>query len=333
MPKKKRHPRKPARRREPQPSRTGGSAPPALGSNVISYALSQGVDVTDPAALDAFMAYYNGLPRHMRVAISDGDWHDEIGGDEVEELDVGWPDTDEWPSGDEAGGGFPDLFGELPDDATLEAHVAGVDEDAYYAGSTLMRRADLVLRHIGDGHSFTNEEGLGRGATVALLEQFGYQAEEVETMWDAPPLSALVAGLAGGGYLEVSAGVARPAALVSPWAWPDAPAEERTGAGRVLYATTLSAFLEETEEGSAALVPPFTAMALLAACGPDGVNLPETATDTDEYGALRQNVRADLLALEDLGIVRRDGDVFTTSPVLLTVLPAVLETVSGELPE
>lgn len=63
------------------------------------------------------------------------------------------------------------------------------------------------------------------------------------------------------------------------------------------------------------------------------MNLPETATDTDEYGALRQNVRADLLALEDLGIVRRDGDVFTASPVLLTVLPAVLETVSGELPE
>lgn len=322
MPKKKRRPRKPVRRQQqrPRPKRAENTS---MGQNVISYALSQGVDVTDPAALDAFMAFYNGLPHELRVAISDRDWSEDSDDEWLDDEEDAWlADSDDDT--------FPDFLGELPSAEALEAHAAGVDEHAFYIGATLMRRADLVLRHIGEGHTFTDEDGLGLPATIALLDEFGSAADDVETMWDVPPLSGLIAGLAGGGFLQLSAGQVRPAAMVRPWAWPDAPPEDRIDVGRVLYATTLSAFFEETEEGSAALAGPFTAWALLSACGPDGLRLSEGEAGADEYEALRQNVRADFLALADLGIIERDGDVFTASPTLLTVLPAVLEDVTGE---
>ncbi|WP_324651713.1 hypothetical protein [Georgenia sp. H159] len=295
-----------------------------MSDNIIGYAVSQGVDVTDPAALDAFMTFYNNLPHDVRVEISDGEWRDDLDDEE-------WADED-WIDDDELEGAFPAFLGTPADDDALEAHLATVDEHAYFVDATLMQRADRVLRHIGEAHPFTEDEGLGGEATVSLMEQFGHATDDIATTWDAMPVSVLVAGLAGGGYLEVSGGEIRPAAMVAPWAWPDAPPEERTSAGRVLHATTLGAFLEETDEGSTALAPPFTAIALMTVCGPGGLHLPETVAEPDEFEPLRQNVRADLLVLEDVGIVERDGDVFTASPVLLTVLPAVLESVSGALP-
>lgn len=323
MPKKKRRLRKPVNHHRQRAPRATATEAPSMGDNIIGYAVSQGVDVTDPAALDAFMAFYNSLPHDARVVISDGDWREDL------EDDL---DDDEWGDDDELEGSFPDFLGTPVDDETLEAHLSAVDMDAFFVDATLMQRADLMLRHIGQGHPFTDDEGLGAEATLTLVEQFGYESEAVLTTWDAAPVSALLAGLVGGGFLEVSAGQLRPAALVTAWAWADAPPEERTGVGRILYATTLSAFLQETEEGSAALAPPFTAMALMTASGPGGLHLPATTPEPDEFEALRQHVRADLLTLQDLGIVERDGDLFTASPVLLTVLPAVVDAVSGDLP-
>lgn len=324
MPKKKRRPRKPVRHRQRQARPVGRTGSPSLGDNIIGYAVNQGVDVTDPAALDAFMTFYNSLPHDMRVAISDGDWGEGL------EDDL---DNDELVDDDELEGSFPDFLGTPADEEALAAHLSTVDVDAYFLDATLMQRADLILRHIGQAHPFTDDEGLGGEATVTLIEQFGHEAEDIETTWDAPPVSILVAGLAGAGFLEVSGGEIRPAAMVASWAWPDAPPKERTSVGRVLYATTLTAFLEETDDRSAALALPFTAMALMTACGPGALHLPETVPEPDQYEPLRQAVRADLLALDDIGIVERDGDVFAASPVLLTVLPAVVEEVSGELPQ
>src|SRR5690625_4570695 len=71
MPKKKRRPRKPVRHHKPQSPRVQRSRTPSFGDNVIAYAVHQGVDVTDPDALNHFMAYYNALPHEERVAISD----------------------------------------------------------------------------------------------------------------------------------------------------------------------------------------------------------------------------------------------------------------------
>src|SRR5690625_2565826 len=338
MPKKKRRPRKPVRHHKPQSPRVQRSRTPILGDNVIGYAVHQGIDVTDPDALNRFMALYNALPHEERVAISDGDWREDAEDPDAAWLDDEWDDEvwpdEEWEDDDELDDMFPGFLGDLPDDDTLDAHIDSVDDNAYFVDAPLMRRADLLLRLIGDGHPFT-DEGLGRESTVSLLEQFGYEPEDIATTWDAPPVSGLLVGLVGAGYVEFADGQVRPAAKVSAWAWPDAPSEARPAAGRVLHATTLHAFLGESELGPAAVAGPFTAMALMNACGPAGLSLPETSTDAGESerdSALRRLVRADLLALEDLGIVQRDGDVFTASPVLLTVLPAVLEEVTGGLP-
>lgn len=223
---------------------------------------------------------------------------------------------------DELDAMFPDFLGELPDDETLEAHIATVDEDTYYRDATLMQHADSVLRRIGDGHPTT--EGPGGTVTAALA------GAPEQVAWDAPPVTALLAGLTTGGFLEASEGRVRPAARVVPWAWPDAAPKERTAVGRVLHATTLGAFLTQTGSEAPAQGGLLTAMALMRACAPGGLHLPAGAAEPGEYEDLQERVRTDLLALEDIGIVQRDGDVFTASPVLLTVLPAVLESVSAE---
>ncbi|MCM3659475.1 hypothetical protein M3148_00470 [Georgenia satyanarayanai] len=305
MPKKKRRPRKPAARRpERQRPPAGGS----LGANVVDYAVEQGVDVSDPAQLAAYMEMYNALPLEERVMISDGLWREDVDDDELDDVLL------------------PPFLDRMPDDETMEGVLAGVDEHALFVDAPLMRRADILMRAIGSRQPFDPEEGFGRTMTLELLGKFGYDAEEdVETTWDAPPVSALVAGLVGGGFLELRDGQLVPSAGVAPWAWPDDAPEERVVVGRILYATTLSAFLEEQDGVSAAIAPPLTAMALMSAVAPDGLHVPEATDEPDGYEDLRLAVRDDLLALEDIGIVTRDGDTFFASPVLITVLPAVIE--------
>lgn len=313
MPKKKRRPRKPVHGRRPIPQ-SRRAASPDMSGNIIAYALEQGFDMSDPAAVDAFMHFYNGLPYEARVAISDGDWRSDV---------------DDWLDDDELDDAMPAFLGGLPSDEALEAHLATVDEAAFFRDAPLMHRADLLLERVGEGHPFTDDDGLGRETTVALLEAFGFEPEGVTTTWDAPPVSALVAGLLGGGFLTVSDGLARRADLVVEWAGPDGPPEQRAAVGRILHATTLSAFLTPTEVGSAALAPHLTAMALITAYGPGGIDLPEEVAEPDAFEELRQDVRADLLALVDIGILERDGDRFTASPVLMHVLPAVVDDVMG----
>ncbi len=221
---------------------------------------------------------------------------------------------------------LPPFLDRVPDDEMMEGVLADVDEHALFIEAPLMRRADILMRAVGPAHPFDPEEGLGRATTLELLGHFGCDAEaDVETTWDAPPVRALVAGLVGGGFLELRDGQLVPAAGVAPWAWPDAAPEERVVVGRILYATTLGAFFEEQDGVSAASAPPLTAMALMSAVAPDGLHVPEATAEGDAYEDLRLAVRDDLLALEDIGIVTREGDTFFASPVLITVLPAVIE--------
>lgn len=312
MPKKKRRPRKPAARRPANRRPAGGS----LGTNVVEYAVEQGVDVSDPEQLAAYMETYNALPLEERVMISDGLWREDVEEDDDLDDDVL----------------LPPFLEQMPDDETMEAVLADVDEHALFVDAPLMRRADILMRAIGSAHAFDPDEGFGRATTLELLDKFGYDAEEdVETTWDAPPVSALVAGLVGGGFLELRAGQLVPAAGVAPWAWPDDAPEERIVVGRILYATTLSAFFEEHDGVSAAIAPPLTAMALMSAVAPDGLHVPEVTGEADGYEELRLAVRDDLLALEDIGIVTREGDTFYASPVLITVLPAVIEDMEATL--
>src|SRR5690606_23505359 len=77
MPKKKRRPRKPVHGRRPIPQ-SRRAASPDMSGNIIAYALEQGFDMSDPAAVDAFMHFYNGLPYEARVAITDGHWRPDV---------------------------------------------------------------------------------------------------------------------------------------------------------------------------------------------------------------------------------------------------------------
>ncbi|WP_413452869.1 hypothetical protein AA0Y32_08520 [Georgenia phoenicis] len=309
MPKKKRRPRKPVQRRTVHRPRPTGSS---LGANVIDYAIDEGVDVTDPVELAAFMDRYNALPREDRVWISDGAWREA---DDDEDDDVV----------------LPAFLEQMPDETAMEAHLASVDEHALFVDAPLMRRADMVMRAVGSGHPFTPDDGLGVAATDALLEQFGYTDTHDRAAWDMSPVSALLAGLVGGGFLELDGETLVPAAGVAPWAWPEDAAEQRIVVGRILYATTLSAFFEEQDGISAALAAPLTAMALMSAVAPDGLHLPEVTDEPDDFEELRLAVRTDLLALEDIGVVTREGDTFFAPPVLVSILPAVIESMEGEL--
>lgn len=309
MPKKKHRPRKPAQRRPGHRPRPAGGS---LGANVIDYAIEEGVDVTDPIELAAFMDRYNAMPHEVRVWISDGAWRDA---DDDEDDDVV----------------LPAFLEQLPDEATMEAYLANVDEHALFVDAPLMRRADMVMRTIGSGHPFTPDDGLGAAAVDALLEEFGYTDMHDRASWDMSPVSALLAGLAGGGFLQLDGDRLLPAAGVAPWAGPEDAAEQRIVAGRILYATTLRAFFEEQDGISAALAAPLTAMSLMSAVAPGGLHLPEITDEPDGFEELRLAVRTDLLALEDIGVVTREGDTFFAPPVLVSVLPAVIEDMESEL--
>ena len=215
----------------------------------------------------------------------------------------------------------------MPDDETMQALLADVDEHAILLDAPLMRRADILMRRIGSGLPFSTDEGFGRATTLELVDEMGWVPDEdVETTWDATPVSALIAGLVGAGFLELrDERQLVPAAGVAPWAWPDDEPEARVVAGRILFATTLGAFFEDHDGVSAALAPPLTAMALMSAVAPGGISLPESADEPDAVTDIRLTVREDLLALEDIGVVTREGDTFFASPVLVPVLPAVIE--------
>lgn len=221
----------------------------------------------------------------------------------------------------------------MPDDETMQALLADVDEHAILLDAPLMRRADILMRTIGSGLPFSTDEGFGRATTLELVDAMGWVPDgDVETTWDATPVSALVAGLLGAGFLELRDGRQLvPAAGVAPWAWPDDAPEARVVAGRILLATTLGAFFESHDGVSAALAPPLTAMALMSAVAPGGVSLAESADEPDAVADIRRTVREDLLALEDIGVVTRDGDTFFASPVLVPVLPAVIEEMEAGL--
>ncbi|WP_152191908.1 hypothetical protein [Georgenia satyanarayanai] len=228
-------------------------------------------------------------------------------------ADVSGPDPD--------GGRLPPFLDRVPDEETMQAVLAGTDEHALLVDAPLMRHADTLLRAVGAGHPY-GQAGEQPGATRDLAAATG---------WDAGRVDALVAGLVGGGFLELRGGQLVPSAGVAPWAWPDEAPEKRVVAGRILYATTLGAFFDGTGGAPAAQAPPLTAMALMSAVAPDGVDVPEVAEEADTVARLRSAVRADLLALEDIGIVTRDDDTFLASPVLITVLPAVIGDMEARL--
>ncbi|PYG01790.1 hypothetical protein SAMN05216184_101254 [Georgenia satyanarayanai] len=215
---------------------------------------------------------------------------------------------------------LPLFFDQVPDEETMQAVLAAADEHALLVDAPLMRRADTLMRTVGSGHPYVLEEG--RVATPGLVESTG---------WDAARVGAIVAGLVGGGFLERRDGQLVPAAGVAPWAWAQDPPEKRVVAGRILYATTLGAFFDDAGGASSSQTAPLTAMALMSAVAPGGVHLPEAADDTDALAQLLLAVRADLLALEDIGLVTRDGDAFVASPVLIPVLPAVVADMEARL--
>lgn len=224
------------------------------------------------------------------------------------------------------GGRLPHFLDQVPDEATMHEILADADEHALLLDAPLMRRADALLRTIGSGHPYREDEDEdgGRAATQDLIAKTGWAATgEITTAWHTA--RALVAGLVGGGFLEHRDGNLVPAAGVAPWAWPDDAPEERVVAGRILFATTLGAFFADDQDGiSAAQAPPLTAMALMSAVAPGGIHLPDSTDEPDTVAHLQRAVRADLLALEEIGIVTREDDTFFASPVLITVLPAVV---------
>lgn len=197
-----------------------------MAGNIVSYALSQGVDLTDQAAMATFIESYNSLDDDARRQITDTgrlagsaqqpgaafglgaghltaapDWEDE-------EDDAPSPFDEDFFDNLSEADVWPDFLGDPLDSEMLERALEDADE-AYLTSSPLMQRADQVMALISDGREVTDTQALRPSDTRALLQAFGLDLP-ARSMWDAAAVAMLWVSLRTAGFVEIRGGTPVP---------------------------------------------------------------------------------------------------------------------------
>jgi len=338
-----------------------------MTGNIIQYAMSQGIDPTDNAAMAEFFEWYNALDHERRVAISDtGQAPPSTGsapqgaafGLSPEAMGTagappvpgssafGGPATrapghgsapEEFDSDDahafDLTDWWPDFLGDPPDPETgIKAMDSADPRDLL--DTELTRRADRVMALLGDGRKLTKTGALTRADTACLLSELGIE-QAPRSMWDVPALAYVWVGLQSAGFIDLQGNVARPDGKPAPWAGPDGDPRERLLTVRLLHAVMLTILLG-TEDREGAMVSTLVTPALLKATEPDGLTIDEpTDLDKDDAGRARDLI-VDLSLLYEAGLIERDTDgalTFYAHPSLLELTPAGLEAATEDAPE
>ncbi|MCK6211361.1 hypothetical protein KZX45_12490 [Georgenia sp. EYE_87] len=351
---------------ELEPAFRAALADPArrsMGGNIVEFALSEGLDLTDEQGLAAAMDRFNSLSFEERAAVTDtgrlpdGGTPRSTGGaagqhgpgaafglgpggrprlsvvPDLDAGDAGWPDEADW-NDDEDEVALADIWPEFlgdPIDPDFEPSAASPSElAAALSGTELVRRADLLLDWLGTGRQVTSTGALRQSDTAEVARLLGLRSLSVRSMWEIPELSLLWSALIAAGFLDLGRTVARPAAKAVAWVPAGADDDRRVDAGTLLFGAALSVFLSEQDDGSTmAAMPPLTFLALTKAAYPGGVHLPGPELGSDDVMAIL--VHADLTMLASAGVLAVDDDRYRFLPQLLPVLDAVMHQLVEEL--
>lgn len=304
--------------------------------------MSQGVDLTDPEALNRFMSDFNELDQAERTALTDtgalggggafglggpnlrlvGDAESPFGDEDLENDDYPF-DDDEDPFDDlTIADMWPAFLGPAPRGEYPEPDLTLEQLAAFLSGTTLARRAEAFLRWLGPGRPVTRTGALRRADTVAVVEELGLPAlaSPPRSMWEVRDLAYLWDLLLSCDLIQVDGSSVHPSAE-QPWPGPDAWTEERVERELLLHGMAFLLLLDspDGEQEGWAAVGPLTTATLAKAAEPDGFTLPDRTGDPDAdvlVGALG----SDYAELEQLGLVERRGAAFHLPPALVPAL-------------
>ena len=348
---------------ELEPAVRAALADPArrsMGGNIVEYALSQGLDLSDEKGLAAAMERFNSLSFAERTAVTETGRLPERGASDgaddrhrpgaafglgpggrpglslVPDLDDGepaWPGEDDWDDDEDAlelADIWPAFLGDPVDPDFAPPTTSAAELAAALSGTELVRRADLLLDWLGTGQQVTSTGALRQADTAEVARLLGLGSLSVRSMWELPELALLWSALVAAGFVDLGRTVARPAAKAVAWVPAGADDDRRVDAGTLLFGAALSVFLSEQDDGSTmAAMPPLTFLALTKAAQPEGVHLPRPELGADDVMAIL--VHADLTMLASSGVLAVKDDRYTLLPQLLPVLDAVMHQLVEEL--
>lgn len=322
----------------------------SVNGNILQFAVSEGVDVADPAELESFITRYNDLPDDDRDAVArtgslsvaasaepaDGAFRRGsrpplrlVGDDER----AGSSD----PADPGLAGLWPDCLGPAPDpDRLPEPDFDDDDAADFFASSVLQRRASALLEWLGAGRPVTSTGALRRDDTSELMRLLGLRHSEdpPRSMWDVLQLRLLWKALNLCGFVDTGATRAVPGSPLVPWPASGAPAIDVVHAGVLLHSTVLLLFFDADEHRPYAAPLTLSLLTLLKAAEPNGFQLewddPRTYDDT---AVVRSMVHGDLERLVTAGLLTQEASTFRLSVFLLPSLATAVDTmraVDGE---
>jgi hypothetical protein len=306
----------------------------SFSTNILGYGLSLGVDLEDDRELAGFLHWYSALPDQERLVLSDTGRLPSPSVPYEREAAARSAGADDLP-----GGSWP-WFLPAPEEDGMALGGLDAEQDApAYARNAFVQRAVALLDFVGEGRRVTRTGALGREDSRDLLAAMG-EGGAVRSMWDRPEIVGPWVSLLDGGWLELDRGMVRRAAGPVP-----APSAQQDAEGFVAFGhAVLTAALfgrdaRDAEDGGFAGMPD-TIAALLAACGTDGLTLPDPLSpepgaprppqdpltgvvDREELTRLFA-VGRDLSDLAAIGVLERRGSRFLGSPAVLVALVALI---------
>ncbi|WP_114854843.1 hypothetical protein [Brachybacterium sp. YJGR34] len=312
----------------------------SFSTNILGYGLSLGVELEDDDELAAFMHWYNALPDEERVALSET-------GRLAEPSRPYDRDREMREVADADGSGRPwPWFLPAPEEGAdpLREVDLDLDEQSYRANG-FVRSAATVLEFVGEerqGRRLTATGALRRHDVRELLGRMGTETE-VHSMWDHPELTGPWVTLLDGGWIEQDGGVIRRAEGPVPYARAAQDPEGFVEFGHaVLTALLFGKDARDREDGGFRGMPD-TLAAMLEVCRPGGLTLTRPVAEGDERDGPRipldertgqpdhlelarwVHVAADLDDLVGSGAIRRQGDHYEGSPVMMVALVSLLK--------
>ncbi|ASK64693.1 hypothetical protein CFK39_01255 [Brachybacterium avium] len=309
----------------------------SFSTNILGYGMALGVDLEDEDELAAFMNWYNSLPDDERLALSETGrierpqtpYDRDASLRAAQAEDQG---TSSWPwflPGPEAAEGTVLIEGALTEDA------------AVYAANDFVERAAALLEHLGgQPRKVTGTGALNRADSAEVLEALGMRPS-LRTMWERPELAGPWVTLLDGGWLEVTSGMVHPLAGPVPYVPLAAGGEGFVEFGHALLSACLFGKDARDAQDGGFRGMPDTIAALLVACGPEGLVMPDLLSpdaaelpvpldpSTGEWDRAELHrlvaVTRDLDDLVDLGILHRHGRHHTGSAAVLAALVALMK--------
>ncbi|MDN5899767.1 MAG: hypothetical protein L0H74_06815 [Brachybacterium sp.] len=309
----------------------------SFSTNILGHGMALGVDLEDGDELAAFMNWYNSLPDDERLALSETGRleHPTTPYDREASLRAAQAEdrsSSSWP-----------WFLPGPEDSEGTVLIEGAiaEDTAPYTGNHFVERAAALLEHIGEQpRKVTSTGALNRADSAAVLDLLDLPPS-LRTMWERPELAGPWVTLLDGGWLEITSGTVQRLAGPVPYVPLAVGGEGFVEFGHaVLTASLFGKDTRDAEDGGFRGMPD-TIAALLVACGPEGLLLPDLQSpraeelpvpidpatgewDREELHRLVA-VSRDLEDLVRIGILSRQGRLHTGSAAVMAALAALVK--------